>query len=148
MASQHAHRSLDGITALFFLGTSGSLVALASRVPYHEGNYALFYLGFGVWLEATYLAIHFGLATLLVSRERIAERVSQILGILVMIPVGLIIFILGILLAQSIRGSWGYEQEEQISNWVIASLVLLLLVGPEVLIFRYIVFSFERRNGE
>ena len=148
MASRNGHRLLDGITALFFLGTSSSLVALASRVPYHDGNYALFYLGFGVWLEATFLAIHFGLATILVSRARIAERISQILGIVIMIPVGLIILILGILLAQSIRSSYHFEVEQEVSDWVIASLVLFLLVGPEVLIFRYIVFAFEKRSGE
>jgi hypothetical protein len=101
-----------------------------------------------VWLESTFLALHFGLAAILVSRARIAERISQILGVVIMVPLGIIIFILGILLVQSIRASYHFGVEQEISDWIIASLVLFLLVGPEVLIFRYIVFAFDKWSSE
>src|SRR5918996_5073398 len=141
-----AHRLLDGITALVLLGASGVLLVLASKVPFHDGNYALFYLGFGVLLECIYLATHFALAAILCSRRSTAERISRFLGILLMVPLGLIILVLGILLEQSIR--LAYEQDEQITNWVIVSLVVFLLVVPAFLICRYILLTFFRQRAE
>ena len=140
-----AHRILDGLTALFFLGLAILLFTLAKHVEMHDGNYAAFYLGAGVWLECIYLAAHFALRPILFSRIALADRISQALGLL-LIPVGLIILLLAVLIVQSIRATSSNAPEAQITNWIFASLVLFLLVVPAILILRnLVILSLGRR---
>ena len=94
-----------------------------------------------------YLAVHFGLAAMM-PRLKLADRISGILGLVVMLPLGLIILILIILIEQGITTSSRYEPEVQITNWVFASLVLFLLVVPSALICRNILCSFLQRRAE
>jgi hypothetical protein len=141
-----AHRILDGSTALFFLGLAILLFILAKHVQMHDGNYAAFYLGAGVWLECVYLAAHFALRPMLFPRIALADRISQALGLL-LIPVGLIILLLAVLIVQSIRATSSNEPEVQTTNWIFASLVLFLLVVPTILILRNVVIlSLGRRT--
>jgi hypothetical protein len=148
MFCSKAHRFLNAMTGLFFIVLAGLLVVLAAQIQIHDGNYAAFYLGLGVWLECVYLAVHFGLEAILITRARLAERISQVLAVLLMVPLGLIILILAVLFEQSIRTSVNYEPEVRITAWVFASLVVLLLVVPAVLICRNVVFSFLQRRAE
>ena len=136
------------MTALFFLVLAALLVVLAAQIQIHDGNYAGFYLGLGVWLECLYLTLHFALKAILISRNGLAERISNVLGLMLMLPLGLIILILIVLLQGWIGNSRRYEQEVQITNWVFASLVLFLLVVPAVLICRSMVASFLKRRAE
>lgn len=140
--SQRAHWFIDAITALFFLALAVLLIVFGTRTQFHDGNYPAFYLGFGVVLECLYLATHFGLAALLISRQRLAELISQVLGLLLLLPVGLIVAILMLLLEQSIRGNLRNESEVTLQNWSFGCLILLLLVAPSLLIFRHLVSSF------
>jgi hypothetical protein len=118
MFSSKAHRFLNAMTGLFFIVLAGLLVVLAAQIQIHDGNYAAFYLGLGVWLECVYLAVHFGLEAMLITRARLAERISQVLAVLLMVPLGLIILILAVLFEQSIRTSVNYEPEVRITAWV------------------------------
>ncbi len=56
-----AHRIADAMTAVFFLGLASLLCVLAAHVPYHDLNYAGFFLGAGVLLECIYLAVFLAL---------------------------------------------------------------------------------------
>src|SRR5258705_11913622 len=131
MFYQNAHRVLDVMTGLFFLVLAGLLVVLAAQIHIHDGNYAAFYLGFGVWLECVYLAVHFGLKAL-IRRARLAERISQVLGLLLMVPLGLIIFILAVLLEQSIRTSVNDEPKGRFTDLFYPSLIVFLFVVTAV----------------
>ncbi len=149
MLSSRVQRFLDAVASLFFLTLAALLIVLASRVPYHDGNYQVFYLGFGLWLEVGYLTIHFGLKAILTKRARLIARISRILGLLLLVPVGLIILILAVLLDQSIRFSLrGYEREVRNDELIFGILILVLLVVPAFLILRDIVISFLRRRTE
>lgn len=133
------------MTSFFFVVLATLLIVLAAQIRIHDGNYAAFYLGFGVWLECVYLAVHFGLNATLRRRARLAERISLVLGLLVMIPIGVIILILAVLLEQSIRMS--HDAGERITHWVYAAIVLFLLVVPATLICRHIVLLVLRHRG-
>ena len=148
MRHLRGHRLLDVITALFFVALASLLVVFGTQVQFHDGNYPAFYLGFGVLLECVYLAIHFGLAALLISRRRLAERISKVFGMLLMVPVGLIIFILTLLLVQAIKSNVRNELDVTTANWTFGSLILLLLVAPSFLICRHITLSFLDRRAE
>ena len=148
MINSKAHWFLDAITALFFLAVAIVIVVFGARTEYHDGNYPAFYLGFGVLLECIYLSLHYGVAALLCSRRKLAERISQVFGLLLMLPVGLITLILLVLLDQSIRGNVRNESEQTTSNWLFGSLILLLLVAPSFLICRNIVCSFLDRRAQ
>jgi hypothetical protein len=130
------------MTALFFLVVASLLVNFGTQVQYHDGNYPAFYMGFGVFLESVYLATHFGLAALLISKPGLAETISRVLGLLLMLPVVLIILVLSLLLEQAIRANVRNELDVTIANWIFGSLILLLLVAPSVLISRNIISSF------
>ena len=147
MFHSNTNRFLDALSGLFFLILAGLLGLLAAQIKIHDGNYVLFYLGAGVWLECIYVSVHFILRAILVARPRLAEKISSLLGVLLMIPLGLIILILVMLLEQSIRLSHG-EPDERISDWVIGTLVLLLIVAPAFLILRNVVSSFIQRRAE
>ena len=134
------------MTCLFFVVLASLLIVLAAQIKIHDGNYAAFYLGLGVWLECVYLAVHFGLNAMLIRRAGLADRISLVLGLLLMIPIGLIILILGVLLEQSIRMS--YDVDERITAWVYATIVLFLLVVPATLICRHLVLLFLRQRAE
>lgn len=136
MVNSRVHRSLDIVTFVFFLVLASLLIVLAAQIQIHDGNYAAFYLGFGVWLECIYLAVHFGLKAALVRRAKLADTISALLGLLLMVPIGLIIMILAVLLEQSIRMS--SAAEERITAWIYATIVVFLLVVPSVLICRHI----------
>ena len=69
-------RLLDALTGLFFLALAGLLGVLAFQIEFHDGNYALFYLGAGVWLECIYLSVHFILTAICVTRAGLAEKTS------------------------------------------------------------------------
>jgi hypothetical protein len=148
MLHSSPHRFLDLMTALFFVVVASLLVIFGTQVQYHDGNYAAFYLGFGVLLESVYLATHFGLAAFLISRPKLAETISQILGLLLMLPVVLIILVLTLLLEQAIRTNVRNEVDVTVTNWVFGSLILLLLVVPSVLICRNIIASFLDQRVE
>jgi hypothetical protein len=138
-------RLLDAICGLFFLVLSALLILLATRFEIHDGNYAAFYVGLGVLLESLYLTVHFALKAILSSsRARLAERISRILGLLLLVPLGLIILILAVLIEQSIRSTEGGRSVD----FTFASLVLFLLVAPGFLIFREIVLSFLRDRAK
>jgi hypothetical protein len=70
-------RLLDALASLLFLVAAALIVLLTSQVKYHDGNYPLFYFGFGVLLECVYLAIHFALKTIFSSRASLAARISR-----------------------------------------------------------------------
>ena len=146
MFHSRLHSFLDLVTCVFFLVLASLLIVLAAQIQIHDGNYPAFYLGFGVWLECIYLAVHFGLKATLVRRAKLAEKISAVLGLLLMIPIGLIITILAVLLEQSIR--LPLPAEERITVWVYATIVMFLLVVPSVLICRHIVLSFLRQRTE
>lgn len=148
MLHSRPDRVLDSMTALFFVVVASLLIIFGTQVQYHDGNYAAFYLGFGVLLESIYLAMHFGLAALLISRPRLAEAISRVLGLLLMPPVVLIILVLTSLLGQAIRSNVRNEVDVTIANWIFGSLILLLLVAPSVLVCRNIVFLFSDRREE
>jgi len=147
MFHSNTNRFLDALSGLFFLILAGLLGLLAAQIKIDDGNYALFYLGAGVWLECIYVSVHFILRAILVARPRLAEKISSLLGMLLMIPLGLIILILFVLLEQSIRVSHG-EPDERITDWVIGALVLVLLVAPAFLILRNVVSSFIQQRAE
>ncbi len=140
-------RLLDALASLLFLVGAALLVLLASQVKYHDGNYALFYFGFGVWLECVYLAIHFAVKTFFSSRASLAASISRILGLLLLVPIGLIVLILAVLIAQSIRTSEDYDRAP-VEEFILTILVLLMLVVPAFLIVRDVVISFLRQRAE
>lgn len=142
-----AYRVVNIVTALFFLVAAALLIVLGVRIPFHDGNYAAFYLGLGVLLECLYLVVHFGLSALL-TRVSLAERISRVLGLLLMVPLGLIILILAVLLEQSIRSSLVNEREVSVTEWVFGSLIFFLLVVPAVLICRNVVAGFLKSRAE
>jgi hypothetical protein len=141
-------RLLDALASLLFLVAAALIVLLTSQVKYHDGNYPLFYFGFGVLLECVYLAIHFALKTIFSSRASLAARISRILGLLLLVPIGLIVLILAVLIAQSIRTFEDYDREAPIEEFIFAILVLLMLVVPAFLIVRDAVISFLRQRAE
>ena len=148
MPGSSTHRILDAVTALFFLLVAIVLIVFGSEVQFHDGNYAAFYLGFGVLLECVYLATHFGLAVLLISNRRRAQTISQVLGLLLMLPLCLIVLVLTLLLEQAIRTNVRGDSATTLTNWIFGSLILVLLVAPSVLILRNIVCSFFDRRAE
>ena len=148
MQGSATHRFLDAATALFFVGLSVFLIVLATKFEIHDGNYTVYYLGLGVWIECAYLAVHFCMAAIFISRSELVERIRQVAGIIVVIPIGLITLILLVLLDQSIRSNDDYEAEATAVNWIFASLILILLVAPWVLICRRLVSSFRDRRAE
>lgn len=148
MFHSKAHRFINAATALFFLVSAALLIALAVRVPFHDGNYPAFYLGLGVLLQCVYLVVHFGLKAILFTRLLLAERISQVLGLLLMIPLGLIILILALLLEQSIRGSVESDGGVRETELVFGSLIFFLLVAPAVLICRGVVSAFLSARAE
>jgi hypothetical protein len=139
---------LDALSSLFFLVLAGVLVYVAFQFHYHDGNYPAFYLAFGVWLETLYLAVWFALKAILSRRARLAERISHVLGLLLLVPIGLDILIQVLLLDQSIRGSLKAEGEVHSLELIFATLVLFLLVAPAFLILREIVSSFLRHRAQ
>ncbi len=139
---------LDALSSLFFLVLAGVLVYVAFQFQYHDGNYAAFYLAFGVWLESLYLAVRFALKAILRRRVMFAECITLILGLLLLLPIGLIISIEALLIDQSIRGSLSAEGEVRDVDYIFATLVLFLLVAPAFLILRDIVSSFLRYRAE
>ena len=141
-------RIFAGIASLMFLVAAVSLVRIAFQVQYGDGNYALFYFGFGVWLECIYLAIHFLLLVVFRSRLKLAGTVSQVLALLTFLPITLIVLIEGLLLGQYIDFNFRGNHESQVEAWVVAVLVLLLLVIPALFMFRFGVGLFFPRHAQ
>lgn len=139
---------LDALASLLFLIAAALIVLLATQVKYHDGNYPLFFFGFGVLLECVYLTIHFALKTISSRRGSLAGRISRILGLLLLAPLGLIVLILGVLLDQSARAKVNDAGEVPVEEFVYAILVFLLLVIPAFLILRDVVISFLRHRAE
>ena len=140
MSYSKVHRSLDAFSSLFFLLLIAFLIYMATQIKFHDGNYSAFYLGGGVVLESVYAAVRFGLRAVLSSRPRLADRISEVVGLLVIVPVGLVILILALLAEQALRHGHTF-------GLVLAALVFSLLVVPALLIVRDLILSFMRANA-